>query len=411
MRLCRALDQATGTRCTAAQAVCRRWNRQFKTRVDMSATQIPAPDQISAFLKSRILAGDFPSAVYLVSEHGRAVFADALGQAVVEPYRITASLQTIYDLASLTKPLITGLLSARRIPTGELSLDSAVANYLDEFQTPNKQTITVRQLLTHSSGLPAWLPLYLLAEGARARVLDAIAALDLEYAPGTRVVYSDLGFITLGFLLERITGKQISELARSEILEPLKLRETFFNPDVAMQTGIAACEKGNAYERAISNEMATPEYSKWRENLIWGEVHDGNAHFLGGAAGHAGLFSTASETARIGTQFLPSQTELLDPKTCELFRTNMTEGLAEARSLAWQLAATPESAAGQALAPDCYGHSGFTGTSCWVDPHHERVFVLLTNRTHARSLPFANINSVRREFHSLAVAALDARSE
>jgi serine-type D-Ala-D-Ala carboxypeptidase len=372
----------------------------------MSAPQIPARQQISNFLKSRIVNGDFPSAVYLVTEQGRAVFADAVGHAVVEPYRISASLQTIYDLASLTKPLITGLLCARRVQTGELSLDSAVANYLHEFQGSNTQMITVRQLLTHSSGLPAWRPLYILAEGELDRVLNVLAAADLEYAPGTRVVYSDLGFITLGFLLERISGKQIRELARLEIFEPLNLQKTYFNPDVAMQTGIAACETGNGYERTTCREMGTLEYSKWRENIIWGEVHDGNAHFLGGAAGHAGLFSAATETERIGAQFLPSQTELLDSQTCELFRTNMTEGLEEARSLAWQLAATPGSAAGQALPLDCYGHSGFTGTSCWIDPHNQRVFILLTNRTHARSLPFANINSVRREFHSLAVAAL-----
>jgi CubicO group peptidase (beta-lactamase class C family) len=375
----------------------------------MSTTPIPAQDQISAFLSSRIVAGDFPSAIYLVSELGRPVFADALGHAVVEPYRISASLQTVYDLASLTKPLVTGLLCARRIEAGELTLDSAVAHYLPEFERTDRQMITVRQLLTHTSGLPAWRPLYILAEGASDRVLSVIAAEDLEYQPGTRVVYSDLGFITLGFLLERFTGKQMSELARLEIFEALNLQSTYFNPEVAMQTGIAACETGNAYERATSHEMGTPEYDNWRENLIWGEVHDGNAHVLGGAAGHAGLFSTANETARIAAQFLAAQSEILSPRTCELFRTNMTEGLEEARSIAWQLAASPESAAGPALPPDSYGHSGFTGTSCWIDPHRERVFVLLTNRTHAHPLPFANINSVRREFHSLAVAALQNR--
>ncbi|HYN26251.1 MAG TPA: serine hydrolase [Pyrinomonadaceae bacterium] len=365
---------------------------------------------ISALLGTRIDAGDFPSAVYLVAERGRPVFADALGNAVVEPYRITAALQTIYDLASLTKPLVTGLLCARRIDAGELTLDSVVAHYLPEFERTDKQMITVRQLLTHTSGLAAWRPLYILAEGERDRVLSVIAAEDLEYQPGTRVVYSDLGFITLGFLLERFTGKQVSQLARFEIFEALRLQSTFFNPEVAMQTGIAACETGNSYERATSREMGTPEYANWRENLIWGEVHDGNAHFLGGAAGHAGLFSTANETARIAAQFLAAQSEILSPRTCELFRMNMTEGLEEARSIAWQLAATPESAAGPALRPDSYGHSGFTGTSCWIDPHWERVFILLTNRTHARSLPFANINSVRRKFHSLAVAALETET-
>lgn len=376
----------------------------------MSSTPIRAQEQISDFLTSRTVAGDFPSAVYLITERGRPVLADAVGQSVVEPYRITASVQTVYDLASLTKPLVTGLLCAARIDAGELTLDTVVAHYLPEFERTDRQMITVRQLLTHTSGLPAWRPLYILAQGDRERVLGVIAAGDLEYRPGTRVVYSDLGFITLGFLLERFTGKQISELARLEIFEPLKLQNSFFNPEIAMQTGIAACETGNAYERETSREMGTPEYSNWRNNLIWGEVHDGNAFFLGGAAGHAGLFSTAGETARMAAQFLAAHSAILSPRTCELFKTNMTEGLEEARSIAWQLAATPESAAGPALPPDSYGHSGFTGTSCWIDPHRERVFVLLTNRTHARSLPFANINSVRREFHTLAVRALETES-
>jgi CubicO group peptidase (beta-lactamase class C family) len=374
----------------------------------MSTTPIPGQEQISAFLISRIVAGDFPSAVYLVAEGGRLVFADAVGHAVVEPYRIEASLETIYDLASLTKPLVTGLLAARRIDAGELTLDSAVANYLPEFERTDKQMITVRQLLTHTSGLPAWRPLYILAEGERERAIGVIAAEQLEYKPGTRVIYSDLGFITLGILLERFTGKQLADMARLEIIESLKLQRTFFNPEIAMQTGIAACEMGNAYERETCREMGRIGDNKWRENLIWGEVHDGNAHFLGGAAGHAGLFSTANETLRLTEQSLAGRSALLSPQMCELFRMNMTEGLEEARSIAWQLAATPDSAAGPTLPPDSYGHSGFTGTSCWIDPHRERVFILLTNRTHARSLPFVNINSVRREFHSLAVAALEA---
>jgi CubicO group peptidase (beta-lactamase class C family) len=309
----------------------------------------------------------------------------------------------------LTKPLVTGLLCARRIEAGELTLDSAIAHYLPEFERTDKQMITVRHLLTHTSGLPAWRPLYILAEGERDRVLGMIGAEELEYQPGKRVVYSDLSFITLGFLLERFTGKRMSDLARAEIFEALRLQSTFFNPEAARQTGIAACETGNAYERATSREMGTPEYAGWRQRVIWGEVHDGNAYFLGGAAGHAGLFSTADETARIAAQFLATQSELLGPPTCELFRTNMTEGLEEARSIAWQLAATSESAAGPSLPPDSYGHSGFTGTSCWIDPHRERVFILLTNRTHSHELPFANINSVRREFHSLAATALQNR--
>ena len=368
-------------------------------------------EQLSTFLTEHINAGEFPAAVYLVGEGDEIVFADALGHSVVQPYRIANTLDTIYDLASLTKPLVTGMLCARRIELGELTLDSSVLHYLPEFERADKQMITVRELLTHTSGLPAWRPLYLLAEDEPERTAGAIANLDLEYKPGTRVVYSDLGFIALGILLERMTGHHLSELAQREIFEPLKLKQTFFNPELALQTGIAACELGNLYEKNMCAETDAGEYANSRQRLIWGEVHDGNAYFLGGAAGHAGLFSTASEVFQLAQQFIGASSRLLAPQTCKLFRENMTEGLEEARSLAWQLAATKDSTAGNDLPPDSFGHNGFTGTSVWIDAEHRRVFILLTNRTHARELPFANINAVRRQFHSLATAALSASSQ
>jgi len=360
-------------------------------------------------LAERIAAGDFPSAVYLVAEGGRVRFGDALGDAVREPSRRPATLETIYDLASLTKPLVTGLLAALLVERGAVELDAAVSRYLPEFELEDKRRVTVRQLLTHTSGLPAWLPLYALADGDPARVLEVVAAQPLEREPCARVVYSDLGFITLGLLLQRVAGAQLPELASREIFGPLGLARTFFNPEKSFQTEVAACESGgNAYERDVcETQHDLKPASDWRKETIWGEVHDGNAYFLGGAAGHAGLFSTARETLRIAEQFLPRTTRLLAHETCALFRTNMTEGLNEARSFAWQLAATPDSTAGPRLPPESFGHLGFTGTSCWIDPTSERIFILLTNRTHARALPFVNINGVRRRFHTLAVEALD----
>jgi CubicO group peptidase (beta-lactamase class C family) len=364
--------------------------------------------QITEMLASRIAAGDFPSAVYMIAENGKTIFADALGEAVREPEPHPATLETIYDLASLTKPLITGLLCAQLVERGELSLDKPVADYLQEFDRADKSAITIRSLLTHTSGLPAWRPLYLLTNGAIEDALATIGAEPLQYPTGERVTYSDLGFITLGFLLQRVTGETLPLLTQGQIFTPLGLQRTFFNPDIAARTGVAACENGNAYERDMcERDFAGRPYGGWRNQIIWGEVHDGNAHFLGGAAGHAGLFSTATETLELANQFIGSRSQLLKPETCELFRQSMTEGLNEARSFAWQLAQTRDSTAGPSLPPDAFGHTGFTGTSCWVDAGRERVFILLTNRTHHRALPFANINSVRREFHTLAVAALD----
>jgi len=370
-------------------------------------TTPPPEPAVSDFLAARIEAGDFPSAVYLVAEGGRARFAGALGYSVREPEQRPAALDTIYDFASLTKPLVTGLLSARLVEAGRLELDAPVAEYLSEYGRPDKRRLTVRHLLTHTSGLPAWLPLYLL--GPREKALDMVASQPLAYETGSRVVYSDLGFITLGLLLQRVTGEPLADLARREIFDPLGLSRTFFNPAEALRTEVAACESGgNAYERDVcEREHGLKGGGGWREHTVWGEVHDGNAHFLGGAAGHAGLFSTAGDAHAIALQFLARPSRLLRPETCGLFRENMTEGLDEARSFAWQLAATPESTAGPLLPPEAFGHLGFTGTSCWIDPTRERVFVLLTNRTHARPLPFVNINSVRRRFHTLAVEALE----
>lgn len=381
-------------------------NDNATPRVDDQAAPLA---EVSAFLSARIAAGDFPSAVYAVAERGRVRFADALGNAVREPRERAATLETIYDLASLTKPLATGLLCARRVERGEIELDAPVAKYLIEFARAGRVVMTIRNLLTHTSGLPAWRPLRITTGGRRERVLETIAAENLEFAPGNHVLYSDLGFITLGLLLERVSGSPLAELARQEIFEPLDLHRTFFNPDAALRTEVAASEiEGNAYERAMCNDYeGAQEDEGWRDNIIWGEVHDGNAHFLGGAAGHAGLFSNARETFLIARQFLAAETILLKPETCALFRTKMTAGLNELRSFAWQLAPSPESTAGYQLPPDAFGHLGFTGTSCWIDPVRERVFILLTNRTHTHTLPFVNINGVRRQFHTLAATALD----
>ncbi|MBA3768336.1 MAG: beta-lactamase family protein, partial [Acidobacteria bacterium] len=231
-------------------------------------------ENISSLLTERIAAGDFPSAVYLVAERGRVPLADALGHAVREPdQQRDATLDTIYDLASLTKPLVTGLLCARRIENSELRLDDEVRSYMPEFDRADKRIITVGQLLTHTSGLPAWRPLYIEA-GDKAQALRVIAEQPLESVPGARVLYSDLGFITLGLLIAKLAGAPLTQIARREIFEPLELKRTFFNPEMAMKTEVAACEMGNAFEREMCQGMKVGEWANWREHLIWGAVHD-----------------------------------------------------------------------------------------------------------------------------------------
>jgi CubicO group peptidase (beta-lactamase class C family) len=368
--------------------------------------------QISEFLQSRIDAQDFPSAVYLVAEKGEIVLQDALGFAVVEPEKIKAKVDTIYDLASLTKPLVTGLLCAKLIERGKLGLEDKIIRFFILFNRENKSEITIQDLLTHTSNFSAWKPFYLITDTRLRSVnLAFIADEPLENEVLKRVTYSDLNFILLRFLLEDLYGgRQFEEIAKTEIFEPLNLKNTFFNPPAELQKRIAANEKGNEYEKLMCLNLGCDisEYD-WRDYQIWGEVHDGNCYFMNGVSGHAGLFSTALETFKIAQQFLANQTSLLKPETCELFRTNFTKGLNEARSVAFQLAETKNSTASQVLAKDSFGHLGFTGTSLWIEPKTERVFILLTNRTHARELPFVNINETRRKFHELAVIALNQK--
>jgi CubicO group peptidase (beta-lactamase class C family) len=382
-------------------------------------------EAISNFLSERIIAGDFPSAVYLVAENGEAVFQDSLGHAVVEPRKFKATVGTIYDLASLTKPLVTGLLIAKLIDSGRLQLSDPIGAYLSLLQG-EKADITIRELLLHTSGLPAWLPFYLFVDRK-----DAIAAaiatteLNLDQQP---VTYSDLNFLLLAFILEGFHGETIEKIALRDIFAPLGLADTMFKPPADRRDRIAASERGNEYERntcielgylppnsdpkdATDKGIPTPisDTRFFRDYQIWGEVHDGNAWFMGGIAGHAGLFSTVEETFRIALQFLPEHTKLLRPDTTELFRTNFTKGVNEARSIAFQLAETTDSTAGRMMSPRAFGHLGFTGTSVWIDPVMDRVFILLTNRTHAHALPFVNINAVRRRFHDLAIEALEKK--
>jgi serine-type D-Ala-D-Ala carboxypeptidase len=361
--------------------------------------------EIDSLLAERINAGDFPSAVYLVARDGQEILSNALGFAVKAPISIPATTETIYDLASLTKPLATALSCAIAVQAGRLELDRPVSEYLPEFNRPEKREIRVSDLLTHTSGLPAWRPLYLISR--EVGVLQKIADQPLEYKIGERVLYSDLGFITLGFVLESVFELPLQVIVESNIFRPLDLARTFYNPDPSYQKSIAASEAGNKYEEAMCTDpvLSSSEFS-WRTGVVWGQVHDGNAWALGGVAGHAGVFSTAAGTAVLAEQFLSSRSRLLTPDTCAVFTRNMTEGMNESRSLGWQLAATPDSTAGPVLPPDSFGHNGFTGTCCWVDPQSNSVFVLLTNRTHERPVPFANINSVRRRFNTMAAGFL-----
>jgi len=212
-------------------------------------------------------------------------------------------------------------------------------------------------------------------------------------------------------MLEVLLQKPFEEIARTEIFKPLGLRATVFSPSRHIRERTAASEFGNEYEKKMCAALGY-DVSKfhWRDYQIWGEVHDGNSWFLDGVAGHAGLFSTVTEVSLIAREFLANTTSLLRKETCELFRTNFTRGLNEARSIAFELADNENTTAGERLSKSSFGHLGFTGTSLWIDPSTERIYVLLTNRTHEHELPFANLAATRRTFHDLASELCDRES-
>jgi CubicO group peptidase (beta-lactamase class C family) len=355
---------------------------------------------VRRFLEAEIRKGIFPGARYRVAR-GVEVLEDGwVGNSVVEPEQIPVTSETIYDLASLTKPLVTGSLAVLLERHGAIRLDVPLEEYLTEASGRWIGGATLLDLLAHRSGLAAWLPLYLKARN-RSEYLREILALPVDYRPGTRVTYSCLGYILVALAMERVCGLRLDELARREIFSPLHLESTCFNPDPSLRPRIAATERGNGREQEIAGE-AGRGFHGWRKDVIWGECHDLNAFTLGGVSGNAGLFSVAGDLHAMALEFLGGKARLYDASCLAYFRTDLTARLNENRSVGWQLARTPDCSAGPLLPPGAMGHTGFTGTSLWIDPQEGWILILLTNRVHPRYRP-DDMNAVRRRFHRLAI--------
>ncbi|HYV03766.1 MAG TPA: serine hydrolase domain-containing protein [Blastocatellia bacterium] len=372
-------------------------------------------ETVSRFLQSEIERGTFPGAQYVIGEAGAIAAEGAVGLAVVEPEQIPATLDTIYDLASLTKPLVTALLIVKFAERGLISLEAPAGEYVSELDEEGKRHLTVGQLLTHVSGFPNWRPIYLEARN-RDDIASALARIPTPVPAD--LLYSDLNYLLLGVLLERIAGERLDRLAAREIFEPLGLKRTMFNPPAELKRQIAATECGQVFEHGnadaelaangrfeVGLQIPASGIYQWRDKVIWGEVHDGNAYFMEGVAGHAGLFSTAREVFRIANQFLTGS-KLFKPETLPLFRTDFTPGQDTARSMAWILAATRDCSAGPSLPPYGMGHNGFTGGSVWMQPDKQRVLILLTNRVHP-TVHATDMKTVRQRFNTLAIQTLD----
>jgi len=354
-------------------------------------------------IEAGIRRGAYPGAAVVIGRHDRVLYARGYGRLMwsrssprVDPD------STVYDLASLTKVMATTTALMLLIERGMVRLDAPVTTYVPEFDAAGTASITVRELLAHTSGLRADLPddeLKAIPDGPT--LLARVIAQTPRFPPGTRVVYSDLNAILLGEIVRRVAGEPLAAFVAREVLAPLGLAQTGFHP-------------------AASGRARIAPTGVWRGHPVAGVVNDPSAAKLGGVAGNAGLFATATDVARFA-QFMLRQGALVDGRrlvaaeTVRLFTTPAANfgHRSEARALGWQALPTGEqvSSAGTAFGPKSYGHTGWTGTSLWIDPDRDLFVVLLTNRAFAPRArrSFTVLKQVRGQVADAAAGASDAR--
>ncbi len=356
----------------------------------------PVPDEVRApnlaEVEAIIEAGTreaFPAAALLVMRNGEIVHRHAYG--VLDPEAPLAeplNLRARFDLASLTK-LFTATAVLRLVHFSEIQIDRPVQHVVPEFAGRGKEQVTFRHLLTHSSGLPAYGPFYGHGEGPD-DVIAAICRTNLQYSPGTRVVYSCLGYILLGHAMTRITGLPLDRWMQAAVLDPLGISEAGYNPGV--DTPVVPTGTGD-----------------YRQRRLRGEVHDPLASAMAGVSGNAGLFGTADSVARLGRVYLDGgvagdRVFLSEELVREATREHIRFG-GERRGLGWALKSPVGSSAGRLMSPSSYGHTGFTGTSMWIDPVRRLLVVFLTNRVWFGDQ--TEILSWRQRVHDSIVRALD----
>ena len=316
----------------------------------------------------------FPAAVVETGNHAGVTWREAFGRLTYEPDAPATTEDTIYDLASLTKVIATTTAAMQAVEAGAIALDDRVASYLPEWRGTDRDLVTIADLLEHASGLTAYLPFFRDHQG-RAEFQRAIATMPLEYAPRTQSIYSDLGFILLAFILE--------------------------DRGFAVEKAPACSFRLEAEDRA---RCAPTELDLWRGRLLQGEVHDENCWALGGVAGHAGMFGTAASVgdfARDVLKGLRGETTFALPETFARFVRKSTVPRSS-RALGWDTM-LPTSSCGTRLSPRAIGHTGFTGTSVWIDPELDLYVVFLTNRVHP-SRDNNRIQPVRRALHDAIVS-------
>ena len=319
------------------------------------------------------------------------------GLALLRPERTPMTAETIFDLASLTKPIVTTTAILQLVNDGVIALDDPVAKHVAAFSDRDKQDVTIRHLLTHSSGLKPWrafhelmlererktgTPLLGTSEG-REWVLDRVLRSGLVHEPGSAAVYGDLDFIVLGALVEAVSQLPLDEYCAKRITGPLGMRDTTFLPLRSPAEGGAGATP--SAEIALRRRIAATEDCPWRRRVLWGEVHDPNAWAMGGVAGHAGLFSTAGDVMQFAQTIVDSWHGRSDALPGELVRDFCERQELPPGSdwaLGWDTPSKIGSSAGTHFSDRSVGHLGFTGTSLWIDLESEAIVVMLTNRAH-----------------------------
>jgi len=345
---------------------------------------------LDAFLEEEIAAASFPSASALVGSSDSILAAASAGHAAVVPERSPLAPETLFDLASLTKPLAAGALAHGAVKAG-LDLASPPGRFFPGWKRTRYDGITVEHLLTHTAGLPDWFPLYVRGEGVAA-YRRTLAEIEPVALPGSAVLYSDLGILVFGEILETFFSAPIDRSWGDLVAAPSGSGARYLP---AAADDCAATEEGDSTERAMTADLGL-SYARFRTGVVRGEVHDGNALRRGGVSAHAGLFGTAEDVWRLARPWLaPDRSD---------FVRDRTPALTEARGIAWQGGRGARSLSESGDVPPrisqrAFGHTGFTGTSVWIDPDIDRIYVLLTNRVHPRVE--GDFNAVRRRFHAL----------
>lgn len=349
-------------------------------------------DAVAAAIKRN----ELPGAVVVVVHGDAVVFRKVYGNRAVKPEAVPMTADTVFDMASLTKPIATGTSVMLLIEQGKLKPSDLVSKHWPAFAANDKDKVTVEHLLLHTSGLTADNAIADYADG-REKAMERIAALKLETPAGTRFKYSDVGFIVLGELVQRIGGLPVDQFAKKHVFDPLKMADTGFTPADSLKKRVAPTGL---------REM----------KVILGEVHDPRAFKMGGVAGHAGLFSTADDVARYARMLLRGgeldNTRVLAEKTVKLFtephavpvptKGGESKG---ARSYGWDVDTSYSAPRGDVFARGSgYGHTGFTGTSLWVDPGSKTAIVILSNRVHPDDK--GNATPLRREIGTIVARAV-----